>query len=352
MKFNKSFLFALTACSILLFNCSFSQAVNDNSAQPGAPASEISGNNIPKPRIVFESKLLDFGKIGPETKPGGEFKFTNTGNAVLEITRVSQCCGIVTSLENEKSKYEPGEKGVIKVTYNAATRTGMISRQPIVYSNDPIEPNLVLTVTAEIVNKVTAQPDSLKLFLDEENAKCPKLTISSIDKQPFSITGIQSTGNCITAEYDPNKSASEFVIDFKVDVAKLQQNIKGNVDVVITHPEMSLITIPFDVLSRFTVTPSLIIALNANPGEPVVRKIWVYNNYNQKFDIESVSSKNNYFTVLSEGRVNDGYQFEVQLIPPPAEGKSHFADELYIQVKGGERLKIDCNGYYTPPKNN
>ena len=53
--------------------------------------------------------------------------------------------------------------------------------------------------------------------------------------------------------------------------------------------------------------------------KPIVRKIWVFNNYNQDFDIESVTSKNGYFTVLSKSKVANGYQFDIQLTPPPSE---------------------------------
>lgn len=357
MKLNKSLLFVLITCSALLLGCGFTgqvQAQGDNNDinKPGTPPAQISDNNISKPKIVFEDKLLDFGKIGPETKPTGEFRFTNTGNATLEITGVHQCCGIVASLKNEKSKYEPGEKGAIEITFANSMRSGMFMRQPIVYSNDPIEPNLALTITAEIVDKVSAQPAALKLFLDEDNAKCPKLTIKSTDNQAFSIRDIQSTGNCITVPYDPNVKATEFVLEPKVDMAKLGQNMKGNVDIILTHPDMSILTVPFDVLSKFKVDPPLIIAINAKPGEPVVRKIWVFNNYDQDFEIGSVTSQNNYITVLSQSKLpNDskGYQFEVRLTPPPPEGKTSFNDELYIQIKNGEKLKINCNGYY-PPK--
>jgi hypothetical protein len=345
MKLNKSLSVIFIVFSIFALINIFSGQIPAvaNSTQTTAPAKD----NAPKPRIVFEKNYLDFGKIGPETKPSGEFKFKNTGNAVLVISQVSQCCGIVTTLE--KKQYEPGESGVIKVTYNASSNKGMISRQPIVYSNDPVEPNFVLTVSAEIVNKVTTLPDKLKLFLDENNAKCPKVTIASSDKKPFSIRDIQSTGNCITAQFDPNSKATEFVLDFKVDMAKLQQNMRGNVDIVITHPEMNLVTMPFDVLSKFTVNPPRIIALNTTPGEPVTRKIWVFNNYNQEFEIESITSKNNYISVLSQSKVNDGFQFEIKLTPPPADGKSSYNDELYIKIKNGENLQIDCNGYYSPP---
>ncbi len=350
MKRSKNYLIIIASCSILLLSGIVQenvQAASTNTTKPAATAG-ISGNNLPKPKIVFENRLLDFGKIGRQSTPTGEFKFTNTGNAVLEISKVSQCCGVVTTLE--KNKYEPGEKGVIKVSYTANALVGKIARQPVVYSNDPVEPNLTLSIIAEIVDKVSSQPDKLKLFLDEENARCPAVTLVSNDKQPFTISGIQSTGNCITASFDPNAKGTELKVDLKVDMEKLQKNLKGNIDIIITHPETKLVTIPYDVLSKFTLNPPMIIALNTDPGVPVVRKVWVFNNYNQEFEIDSVTSKNNHIALLSQGKVNNGYQFEIQITPPPAQGKRNFSDELYIQIKGGEKLKIDCNGYYNPPK--
>ncbi len=75
--------------------------------------------------------------------------------------------------------------------------------------------------------------------------------------------------------------------------------------------------------------------------------IWVYNNYKQDFEIASVTSKNNYFKVLKQDKVTDGYQLNMEITPPPAtEGSSGFSDELYIQIKDGEKLTVNCNGYY------
>lgn len=351
MKLNLTFLFVITVFSFGLLSCSSSeqaQVTNNNTIQSETPAAIIPDNNTPKPKIVFESKLLELGKIGPETRASGEFIFTNKGNAVLEIKNVSQCCGFTVSYK--KSIYEPGEKGSIKVSYTPSKQPGKLAKYYIVSSNDPIDPNITLLVTVEIENKVVVKPESLKLFLDEENAACPKLTVSSTDEQPFMVRGVRSTGNCITAQFDSDLKATQITLDLKADIAKLKQNKRGYVEIVVTHPEMSIVTLPFDVLSRFSVHPTKLTALNTDPGVPVVRKLYVYNNYSQKFEIESISSKNNYITVLSQGKSNDGYQFEIQIMPPPSEGKTYFYDELYIQVKNNEKLKIDCEGFYNPPK--
>ena len=307
-------------------------------------AAETENKNSAQPRIKFDDKVLDFGNVGAGTKPTGEFKFKNIGNAPLVISKVSQCCGIVTSYEKET--YEPNESGVISVVYNASTIPGFFTRNPIVSSNDPNEPNLALTVKAQIVDKISKNPEKLKLFLDEENAACPKLIITSTDNQPFSIRKIESTGDCITTKFDISTKSKEFTLDLKVDIEKLKENMHGEVSIIVTHPEMNQILIPYDVLSRFTVTPPLLIVSDAESNVSVGRKIWVFNNYNMEFEIESAVSENKYIKVLNTIKVDNGYQLELEITPPPAGDKLSFTDKLIIQIKDSEKLTINCNGYY------
>ncbi len=349
MKLNITFLLVISVFSFGSLSCSSTgptATAGNNAIQPEKPAKEIPAAKEPSPKIVFESKLLELGQIGPEAKAVGEFRFTNEGDAALEIRKISQCCGVVISYE--KNKYEPGEKGIINVTYTASKNAEKISRNPVVSSNDPSDPDIILLITAEIVNKVVAKPASLKLFLDEDNAACPKLTVSSIDGQAFAVRGIQSTGNCITAQVDPNVKGTQIELDLKADIEKLRQNKNGYVEVIVTHSEMSIVQLTFDVLSRYSVIPPQITALDVEAAVPYERDIWIYNKYEQKFEVESISSKNNYITVVEDSKtvVNDGYQFKIRIMPPPRAGKISFNDELYIQIKNGEKLKVEYSGYY------
>jgi hypothetical protein len=81
----------------------------------GAGESEASGSGA---RITFEAETYDFGEISPKTKSTGKFKFTNTGSALLKITKVQTTCGC-TVAELSRKEYEPGEDGTLTVTYRA-----------------------------------------------------------------------------------------------------------------------------------------------------------------------------------------------------------------------------------------
>ena len=302
------------------------------------------------PKITFESLVYDFGEVGPSAKNEGQFKFTNTGEGLLKITKVARCCGVITKLD--KMEYAPGESGTLEVEWNSGPLESSMKKNIIVHSNDPNSPATSLTIKAKVVLKVTWEPRKLNLFLDENNAGCPNITISSIDNRPFSITDFKSTADCITADFDPNVEKTEFVVEPKVDMEKLQENLRGRVNISMSHPQGNLATIPYSVLPKYTVNPPLIIIFNAEPEKPILRTISVLNNYHKEFEIESLTSENNIVTlkVKEQKKINNGYQLEVEITPPAADGKTKFTDSLSLNIKGGEKLPIRCNGYYKKTK--
>jgi hypothetical protein len=297
------------------------------------------------PKITFEKVVHDFGEIGPGSKKTCEFKFTNTGKSLLEITKINGCCGVTAKLD--KMQYAPNESGTINVEYNASTVAGVMSRQFYVLSNDRAAPRAPLTIKAKIVPKISYEPQrGLKFLLKDEQSSYPDITITSLDGRPFAIKDFKSTGNCITVDYDPNEQATKFVLHPKVDMEKLRVNPNGIISISLTHPEGNAVTIPFNALPRFQITPPQLIAFNAEPGQPIFRKIWVLNNYGEKFEIESTSSENGIIKVQSQDPINNGYQFMLEIIPPDNEGGTRFTDVFHLNIKGGEKLKISCRGFY------
>jgi len=54
--------------------------------------------------------------------------------------------------------------------------------------------------------------------------------------------------------------------------------------------------------------------------------------------------------LLEQKKIRNGYQLDVEITPPAAEGQPKFTDEFSINIKGGESLSIKCNGYYAKRK--
>lgn len=312
--------------------------------QSGCQRPAVTNSNRPGPKITFEKVVHDWGEVGQRTKKTCEFRFTNTGDGLLKILKVGACCGMTS--ESDKQEYRPGESGIVKVVYQVGSQPGPVTARLYVYTNDWARQTVTLTVTAKVVQMIEFEPSKLELSLNKENAGCPAITIRSRDGRPFALTEFKSTGDCITAELDPSAEATEFVLQPSVDLKRVQENLNGRIDISVTHPECGGVTIPFEVLARFTVNPSMIILFKAKPQEAMMKSVLVLNNYGESFEVESTSSKNGLVKVLSQKQVRNGYEFELEIIPPDGKGRSSFADELVVNIKGRDPLLIACHGFY------
>jgi len=306
---------------------------------------------LSSPRITFENTLLDFGDVSPNTNRVGSYKFTNTGEAALKITEVKRCCGIITEWDKNK-EYAPGESGVIKVKWKSGSQPNLFIRRPVIYSNDRINPATELMLRANTVQRISMEPKRLKLFLNEENPGCPNITLKSLDGRPFLITGFRTTANLLTADVDPSIEATEFVLEPKVDIEKINGSLSGRISVETTHPDGNSLTAFFEVLPKYTSIPSSIMLFSAEPGKPVLKKISVINNYGGEFEIDSVSSKNNSvgIKVVNKKKIYNGYQLEVEITPPDKDRSIRFMDEFSVNIKSGEKVAIRCNGGYFSKK--
>jgi len=299
------------------------------------------------PKIEFEQLEHDFGNVGPGTNNLCEFKFTNTGNGTLKIGEITKTCGCTPFLLAKK-EYAPGESGTLKVGYLSEQLRGQTTKQLIVHSNDRSNPEITLALKANIMIQVDHEPKTLNLLLKQENANCPELTLTSIDGQPFSITSFTSTANCITADFNPSEKATKFVLQPKVNMETLERTLNGRIEIGLTHPECKTISVAVSALPEFKIIPRSIVVRGTATQEPIVKKLKILNNYNEDFELESMTSKNSAVKVLSNSVVSNGYELELQITPPASKDtKRIFNETFFVKTKNGPQLEIPCNVYYS-----
>jgi hypothetical protein len=299
------------------------------------------------PKIEFEKMVHDFGNVGPGTSNLCEFKFTNAGNGTLKIGEIEQTCGCTPFLL-EKKEYAPGESGTLKVNYFSEAQTGQTTKNLVLYSNDRTKPEVTLAVKANIMMIVAYEPKTLNLLLKKENADCPQITLTSIDNQPFSINSFKSSANCITANFNPSEKATKFVLQPKVDMAKLEKTLNGRIEIGIDHPECKTISVGMNTLPEFKISPRSIVVRGRASRQPIVKKLRILNNYDEDFELESVWSSKGMVKVLSNSIVEDGYELELE-ITPPASGsiRRPLTEKFFVKTKAGPQIEIPCNVYYS-----
>jgi hypothetical protein len=119
--------------------------------------------SVAPPKIQFKEETWDFGKVKQGEILTHEFVFKNIGEAPLSIRKVRTSCGCTAALVSEQ-KVAPGKEGQIQVTFNSGGYGAKVAKSIYVDSDDPVRPNVELTIVAEI--DIPPQP---KIEIDRYN---------------------------------------------------------------------------------------------------------------------------------------------------------------------------------------
>jgi hypothetical protein len=104
---------------------------------------------IEGPKIFFPNTQHNFGKVKEGQVYQFTFNFSNKGSNILSIKDVKSSCGCAVASISQKD-LKPGESATLKVELDTSKRKGRMSRTLTVISNDPEDPNKILTLYAEV----------------------------------------------------------------------------------------------------------------------------------------------------------------------------------------------------------
>lgn len=108
------------------------------------------------PKIVFEQREFNTGKITQGEVVNYTYKFTNEGNAPLVISSVQGSCGCTIPRNYPKGKIMPGEGGEIEVEFDSDNKWG---EQTVTIS---VVTNSSPALTQLIIRTNIIVPDNMK----------------------------------------------------------------------------------------------------------------------------------------------------------------------------------------------
>ncbi len=120
----------------LLFSLLFVVSLNSLVAQSG-------------PAITFESDTIDYGEVAKGSDGTRIFKFTNTGDAPLEITDAKSSCGCTVPKKPE-NPVAPGESAEIVVRYDT-NRVGPFRKTISITTNVESNPIVALKIKGNVL---------------------------------------------------------------------------------------------------------------------------------------------------------------------------------------------------------
>ncbi|REJ82514.1 MAG: DUF1573 domain-containing protein [Bacteroidetes bacterium] len=131
-------------------------------AQERKVLGEVINENKNQAEFKFDNEEHNFGTIIQGESTTHEFKFTNTGNEPLIITKAEGTCGCTVPLF-PKEPIMKGQTGVIKVTFNSSGKMGLQDKTVTITSNAKQNP-MVLHMKGTI-NKPSDPSESSKTQL-------------------------------------------------------------------------------------------------------------------------------------------------------------------------------------------
>jgi hypothetical protein len=103
-----------------------------------------------KAEFKFNEEKHDFGKIPQGVPVTTVFEFTNVGKEPLILTEVRPTCGC-TIADYTKTPVKSGEKGTIKITYNAVAPNAFT--KVIIVTSNAKTPQKDLIIVGEVIPK-------------------------------------------------------------------------------------------------------------------------------------------------------------------------------------------------------
>jgi hypothetical protein len=110
--------------------------------------------------IRFESLFQNLGIITWDRITSCTFRFQNTGDEILEVIGVSAGCSCAGA-EVSASTFAPGKTGDVSISYDTTGRKGYVEEVALVYTNDPLCPEIPLRFTLIMKPQILVIPREL-----------------------------------------------------------------------------------------------------------------------------------------------------------------------------------------------
>ena len=170
------------------------------------------------PSIAFESPTREVSKVIDGEVIDQVFKFTNNGDSQLDILGVEPACGCTSALP-APNKVAPGQSGQIKVEirtegFAALSRrldeTVAVSKTVTVRTNDPKQPQVVLTVKFNVAPEIVVSEPSIYFGSNPRGLEISKeLTVEIAADRPVKLLSAVSTDASVTVKLEPLAGGGE-----------------------------------------------------------------------------------------------------------------------------------------------
>jgi uncharacterized protein DUF1573 len=153
------------------------------------------------PILEVKEPSQDGGRVEEGMPVRVYFKIANRGSADLEIQQVKPDCGC--SVAHWEKLIKPGGTGTIEVEVHTDYFRGSITKHLTVLSNDPLQPELRLAVTAQITPLVEITPGTAALLGVDDAPATQEFTLQRTGGSAMKIVEVIPNAPYLQTEVTP-----------------------------------------------------------------------------------------------------------------------------------------------------
>jgi hypothetical protein len=169
--------------------------------------------------LVWEKTELELNPALGAPTAIGVFKYENKGDTPIHFKAVRPSCGCTTAAMT-RNDVPAGAKGEITATFNIGDRIGMQTKTITVETDDPQQPQTVLTLKANIAQLLELQPVFVS-WQAGEAAKAKTILAKAGKGVTLKNVEVTSSSGDFTAKVEPGSGVGEFKINVQPkDTAK------------------------------------------------------------------------------------------------------------------------------------
>lgn len=304
---------------------------------------------IAGPKITFEKTEHDFGTIDKGDKVTHEFKFTNSGDAVLEISDVKASCGC-TTVKPDKASYQPGEAGVIPVTFNSSRFSGNISKTVTVTSNDSDEPKKVIRIKTFIATELDIKPNFVSIpdVPRNDDVVTREVRVSSRMMDKLEISDLKTTEDFVKLEpVRVNDKEWKIVVSVKGnDIPAGRQSAQAQVSFKTNGEKIKegFVRVHARVAQPVHANPRSIFFFNSKKGEARETTITLVPNEKKDFKVLDTKSDVAFIATDVQDDIDGVKKLKVRLTEAAKEGKFQGKITLKTDIATMPELIIPIRG--------
>ena len=158
------------------------------------------------PRIGVDSSVFDFGAIAQGSPVEHLFTINNTGTDPLKIERLNPSCGC-TAASLSTQTIDPGNSATIRTVFDTTGFQGYKVKTVRVYSNDPQQPSIVLTLKGSVIPDVVVDPPRVFFGnVKKGSADSITVTVAGSEQNTVKILDVDSRSSDIALKVEDTKT--------------------------------------------------------------------------------------------------------------------------------------------------